>query len=69
MPRHPAPCTNKLSAHRIVQGWLDDTAHKFHGTFQQYLAVPTYFVAKVSHLVMPYPRLRPLALTMTRPDT
>ncbi|TFK83844.1 GroES-like protein, partial [Polyporus arcularius HHB13444] len=32
----------------IFQGWRDEEAQLFHGTWQQYLAVPTHVLAKIS---------------------
>ncbi|KAI0705980.1 GroES-like protein [Cerioporus squamosus] len=37
--------------HVIFQGWRDEEAQLFHGTFQQYLAVPTHVVAKIPNQV------------------
>ncbi len=39
--------TLTIEGARIFQGWRDEEAQLFHGTFQQYLAVPTHVVAKV----------------------
>lgn len=32
----------------IVQGWQDEEAKVFHGTFQQYVLVPAYVASKIS---------------------
>ncbi|RPD53645.1 GroES-like protein [Lentinus tigrinus ALCF2SS1-7] len=31
----------------FFQGWGDEPGHAYHGTFQQYLVVPTYIVSKL----------------------
>lgn len=37
-------------ANSIAQGWYDESGKVFHGTFQQYIVVPTHVVVKASGL-------------------